>query len=625
MKQKLFSILTLLLGVCSGAWGQSVIFSAEPTAVSSDVTLGNGTEVLTAAQATVTGGTLSMVNTDTSTRTYITKSAGPSGNKKTVFTIAANKSSFKVTLSQALSVGDVISVDYLYNNNVALWLSTATSRPSSAPSTAITLATTTSSAWNTTNSYTVEADDGLEGKTTFYFYRNSSTTHFTNIKIIRPAADTRTATTTSFASASGSADIADGIFPVLPTVTTTPVGLPVSYTSSNPAVAYVNAETGAVRLNGMGTATITASFAGDEDNKPSSGTYELTVSNTATFSIYSWESDGTASETGGTATAKDETSVNYANTTYYVIRLTGSSSFSDEGTKGVVVELTNPLRAGDVIRVTAYRNKNASNPVSGFKAKFNIGSSTVSSSTGLEFCNIDTSDSSADDTNRGTVPNTCTFNVPADAAGSTVMTMTRSHTATNLYITKLEILRGSETVTISDAEWASFSNAHELAIPEGVTAYYARLNDGSSVTLSPITGGYIPANTGVVVSGSEGTYNALVTATGATLPTTNFLRPWLTAGTPGDATYYTLGVDAGTPVFKLSTGGVLAAGKAYLAAIAEARVLNVSFDEDGGETTGIAEMKETTRNHEFYNLRGQRVAKPANGLYIVNGKKVIVK
>jgi len=27
----------------------------------------------------------------------------------------------------------------------------------------------------------------------------------------------------------------------------------------------------------------------------------------------------------------------------------------------------------------------------------------------------------------------------------------------------------------------------------------------------------------------------------------------------------------------------------------------------------------------FYNLAGQRVAQPAKGLYIVNGKKVIIK
>ena len=28
---------------------------------------------------------------------------------------------------------------------------------------------------------------------------------------------------------------------------------------------------------------------------------------------------------------------------------------------------------------------------------------------------------------------------------------------------------------------------------------------------------------------------------------------------------------------------------------------------------------------EFYNLAGQRVAQPTKGLYIVNGKKVVIK
>jgi hypothetical protein len=51
--------------------------------------------------------------------------------------------------------------------------------------------------------------------------------------------------------------------------------------------------------------------------------------------------------------------------------------------------------------------------------------------------------------------------------------------------------------------------------------------------------------------------------------------------------------------------------------------LNVVF---AGETTAIdaiANVKE--QNGEVYNLAGQRVAKPAKGLYIVSGKKVMFK
>ena len=44
------------------------------------------------------------------------------------------------------------------------------------------------------------------------------------------------------------------------------------------------------------------------------------------------------------------------------------------------------------------------------------------------------------------------------------------------------------------------------------------------------------------------------------------------------------------------------------------------------ETTGIEAAKASQKmNGEFFNLAGQRVAQPAKGLYIVNGKKVIIK
>ena len=45
-----------------------------------------------------------------------------------------------------------------------------------------------------------------------------------------------------------------------------------------------------------------------------------------------------------------------------------------------------------------------------------------------------------------------------------------------------------------------------------------------------------------------------------------------------------------------------------------------------GETTGIDAVKQEVKANEvFFNLAGQRVAQPTKGLYIVNGKKVIIK
>ena len=106
---------------------------------------------------------------------------------------------------------------------------------------------------------------------------------------------------------------------------------------------------------------------------------------------------------------------------------------------------------------------------------------------------------------------------------------------------------------ITSAGWASFSSKFEVAIPEGITAYIASKKGESTVTMTELSG-TIPANTGVVLSGNAGTYEAAITQTGATLSETNYLLPWLTEGTPTEDVYYTLAVSEGNPVFKKSNG-----------------------------------------------------------------------
>ena len=59
----------------------------------------------------------------------------------------------------------------------------------------------------------------------------------------------------------------------------------------------------------------------------------------------------------------------------------------------------------------------------------------------------------------------------------------------------------------------------------------------------------------------------------------------------------------------------------------EARVIGFSIDD---ETTGISDAMRLNdngklKNDNFFDLQGRRVAQPAKGLYIVNGRKVVVK
>ena len=47
--------------------------------------------------------------------------------------------------------------------------------------------------------------------------------------------------------------------------------------------------------------------------------------------------------------------------------------------------------------------------------------------------------------------------------------------------------------------------------------------------------------------------------------------------------------------------------------------------KDDAPTTGIKEVKAATTDDTYYNLGGQRVTNPAKGVYIINGKKVVIR
>ncbi|MBQ9203093.1 MAG: Ig-like domain-containing protein [Prevotella sp.] len=195
----------------------------------------------------------------------------------------------------------------------------------------------------------------------------------------------------------------------------------------------------------------------------------------------------------------------------------------------------------------------------------------------------------------------------------------------NLRYKKITFTPATETVTVSSAEYATFAPVNTVAVPADVTAYIVSETSASSVTLDEVT--VIPAGTPVIVY-KEGAADTEVTftATDADASDVSGNRLQVSASSvTADGTQYVLAQVEGVVGFhKVIAGTTIAAGKAYLVSPAGANFLRFDFDD---ETTGITNnnREDITNNGEYFNLAGQRVAQPAKGLYIVNGKKVVIR
>ena len=178
-----------------------------------------------------------------------------------------------------------------------------------------------------------------------------------------------------------------------------------------------------------------------------------------------------------------------------------------------------------------------------------------------------------------------------------------------------------EYTTFACTSGVDFSGA------DGLTAYVASSFDGTKVTLTPKT--EAPAGTGMVLKGTAGKIYLLNVKDGAAAVGDNLLKGVTTDFTisqiDGAYTNFLLG-DAGFG--KVSTTGTLAAGKAYLQLetskiTSGARSIDIDIDDDN--VTGIKLIEQTSGQNVYYDLRGHRVLNPRKGLFILNGKKVIIK
>ena len=198
-----------------------------------------------------------------------------------------------------------------------------------------------------------------------------------------------------------------------------------------------------------------------------------------------------------------------------------------------------------------------------------------------------------------------------------------------LFVVTEETAEKSYTLTVTDSGYATLFLDFAAAIPAGVEIYtVTKVNDGF-VTLTQVTG-VLPANTGIIVKADENDYTFAYSTDEAVDVTGNLLK-----GTVADKNIegeaYVLGVvDGEVGLYKAAMTGTSwlnNANKAYLPASAVANKSAEFFGFDWDGTTGISEVKTENGNVKaIFDLTGRKVeAITAPGIYIVNGKKVLVK
>ena len=188
-----------------------------------------------------------------------------------------------------------------------------------------------------------------------------------------------------------------------------------------------------------------------------------------------------------------------------------------------------------------------------------------------------------------------------------------------LHIYYITIYKNSEIEPVSSFGWSTYITKTAASFAAN-TAYVVTEVDGSNIVTEAVTS--VPANTPILLKG-EGN-KTITPLLSADAPATNLLS--VSNGTAnGTKIPYVLAKNGESAGFKKWTGDIAKLNGRVVLWLDSEIAARDFFDLDG-EATGINKVvNNQVMDNQYYNLAGQRVAQPTKGLYIVNGKKVVIK
>lgn len=434
----------------------------------------------------------------------------------------------------------------------------------------------------------------------------------------------------------------------------------VTYSSDNTEVASVNESTGAITIgNTAGKATITASFDKTDAYLASSAKYYINVidPNGPVFYESFDQNDGTGGNDDTWSNISTSSTLKYDKSEWRVVTESGAYKCARFGTANAKGSATTPAidLSGDKYILTF--------KAGAWNAKDEKTTIDVAISDGTLTCNGTTSKTQTIEMKKAEWTDyTMTI---AGATNSTTITFTAKVKSDNrFFLDEVKIVKPVTSTLSLVAEdngiyYATFSSSEAVIFPSSVVEVDAVSVEGSTLKIKELEKGdyfvkatsadgfdvvskgyYVPANTGVLIQSLKNsvTYYYPYEAATVTLPA-NQLKPAPAEGGVFTAEtgyqYYKLAYndyDAKTGLgfyWGAENGGAFSvkAGTAFLAVPTTKGSGAKAFTLDGGVVTGISSVNvESNRTKTIYNIAGQRVYDMTkSGLYIVDGKKVVVK
>ncbi len=218
--------------------------------------------------------------------------------------------------------------------------------------------------------------------------------------------------------------------------------------------------------------------------------------------------------------------------------------------------------------------------------------------------------------------NSYTVNI-TEATGSVSITFTMKRGfLDDVVVTKED---AAITAKLNASGYATFCSQYPLdfTTTNGYTAWQIKAISGETITFEKITGA-IKGGQGILLKGEADATVTLASKDASTMLDGNLLYGTTAPTYVTDDEYFGL---SGNKFVKINAGTV-PAGKALLPASAiPAGARELTFVFEDGQTTGIESLNPALSKgaDTIYDLQGRKVAQPTKGLYIKNGKKVVMK